>query len=59
VLSDRVVVMTAGPGRIEQDARIPLARPREVSAIDFNQVRRDITQKLTSHVGVKSAPAAA
>jgi ABC-type nitrate/sulfonate/bicarbonate transport system ATPase subunit len=59
VLSDRVVVMTAGPGRIEHDARIPLSRPRDVSAIDFNQVRRDITQRLTSHVGVKSVPAAA
>ena len=59
VLSDRVVVMTAGPGRIEQDSRIHLARPREVSAIDFNQVRRDITQRLTSHVAAKSVSAAA
>ena len=59
VLSDRVVVMTAGPGRIEHDSRIHLARPREVSAIDFNQVRRDITQRLTSHVVVKSVSAAA
>ncbi len=50
LLSDRVVVMTAGPGRIEADVAIELARPREVSAIDFNQVRRDITQRLTSHV---------
>ena len=50
LLSDRVVVMTAGPGRIEADIAIELARPREVSAIDFNQVRRDITQRLTSHV---------
>jgi NitT/TauT family transport system ATP-binding protein/sulfonate transport system ATP-binding protein len=58
VLSDRIVVMTAGPGRIESDARVPLARPRDVSAIDFNQVRRDITQRLTSHVAVKT-PAAA
>jgi NitT/TauT family transport system ATP-binding protein/sulfonate transport system ATP-binding protein len=55
VLSDRVVVMTAGPGRIESDAAVPLARPRDVSAIDFNQVRRDITQRLTSHVAVKNA----
>ena len=59
VLSDRVVVMTAGPGRIESDSRIHLARPREVSAIDFNQVRRDITQRLTSHVAAKSVPAVA
>jgi len=59
VLSDRVVVMTAGPGRIEHDARIHLPRPREVSAIDFNQVRREITERLTSHVGVKPVAAAA
>lgn len=50
LLSDRVVVMTAGPGRVEADIAIELARPREVSAIDFNQVRRDITQRLTSHL---------
>ncbi|MBX9902957.1 MAG: ABC transporter ATP-binding protein [Burkholderiales bacterium] len=50
LLSDRVVVMTAGPGRVEADIAIDLERPREVSAIDFNQVRRDITQRLTSHV---------
>lgn len=59
VLSDRVVVMTAGPGRIEQDSRIGLVRPREVSAIDFNQVRRDITQRLTSHVVARNVPAEA
>ncbi|MDP1538157.1 MAG: ABC transporter ATP-binding protein [Burkholderiales bacterium] len=50
LLSDRVVVMTAGPGRVEADIAIELARPRDVSGIEFNQVRRDITQRLTSHV---------
>lgn len=59
LLSDRVVVMTAGPGRIEADIPIELVRPREVSAIDFNQVRRDITQRLTSHVASKSVALAA
>ena len=59
VLSDRVVVMAAGPGRIEHDARIDLVRPRDVSAIDFNRVRRDITQRLTSHVAAKGVPAVA
>ncbi len=50
VLADRVVVMTAGPGRVEDDSLIDLARPRDVSAMDFNQVRRDITERITSHL---------
>ena len=59
LLSDRVVVMTAGPGRVEADIAIELARPRDVSAIDFNQVRRDITQRLTSHVAPREVKAVA
>jgi NitT/TauT family transport system ATP-binding protein len=59
LLSDRVVVMTAGPGRIEADIPIELTRPREVSAIDFNQVRRDITLRLTSHVAPRELKAVA
>jgi len=55
-LSSRVVVMTAGPGRIEHDTAISLPRPRDVSAPDFNAVRREITQRLTSHVS-QGAPA--
>ena len=50
LLSDRVIVMTAGPGRIDSDNAISLSRPRDVSAPDFNDVRRRLTQKLTSHV---------
>jgi NitT/TauT family transport system ATP-binding protein len=57
VLADRVVVMTAGPGRIEHDKPIELARPREVSAVDFNQVRRELTQRITSHLAPVKAPA--
>jgi NitT/TauT family transport system ATP-binding protein/sulfonate transport system ATP-binding protein len=53
MLSDRVVVMTAGPGRIEEDIKLELTRPRDITAIEFNQVRRDITQYLTSHVSTK------
>ncbi len=55
MLSDRVVVMTAGPGRIEEDIKLELARPRDITAIEFNQVRRDVTQYLTSHVASKVA----
>ncbi len=50
LLADRVVVMTAGPGRIESDNLIRLSRPRDVSAPDFNDARRALTERLTSHV---------
>ncbi|GGC07647.1 nitrate ABC transporter ATP-binding protein [Oxalicibacterium flavum] len=55
MLSDRVVVMTAGPGRIEKDIRLELPRPRDITAIEFNEVRRDMTQYLTSHVSSRVA----
>jgi len=53
LLSDRVVVMTAGPGRIEEDVPLTLQRPRDIVGVEFNQVRRDITQLLSSHVSVR------
>jgi NitT/TauT family transport system ATP-binding protein/sulfonate transport system ATP-binding protein len=59
LLADRVVVMTAGPGRIESDNRVRLTRPREVSAPDFNEVRRTLTQRLTSHVSRRALKSAA
>ncbi len=55
LLSDRVVVMTAGPGRIEEDVALELQRPRDIVGIEFNQVRRDITQMLSSHVSTRVA----
>ena len=59
LLADRVVVMTAGPGRIESDNRIRLARPRDVSAPDFNDTRRVLTEKPTSHVRRRALKSAA
>ena len=50
LLADRVVVMTAGPGRIESDNRVRLPRPRDVSSPEFNETRRFLTERLTSHV---------
>jgi len=50
LLADRVVVMTAGPGRVESGTPIDLERPRDVSSPAFNEVRRRLTQRLTSHV---------
>jgi NitT/TauT family transport system ATP-binding protein/sulfonate transport system ATP-binding protein len=50
LLADRVLVMSAGPGRIDSDFRIDLPRPRDVSSPEFNAMRRDIARRLTSHL---------
>jgi nitrate ABC transporter ATP-binding subunit len=59
LLADRVLVMSAGPGRIENDIAIDLPRPRDVSSPEFNAVRRDVARRLTSHLAPKRAHEAA
>jgi NitT/TauT family transport system ATP-binding protein len=54
-LADRVVVMTPGPGKIESDNAITLARPRDVSSPEFNELRRELGAKLHSHHGKRAA----
>ncbi|GHA21712.1 nitrate ABC transporter ATP-binding protein [Devosia pacifica] len=49
VLSKRVIVMSAGPGRIDNDIAIDLPRPRDVSSGEFNELRRSLSTKLHSH----------
>jgi NitT/TauT family transport system ATP-binding protein len=55
LLADRVLVMSAGPGRIDSDFRIELPRPRDVSSPEFNALRRDIARRLTSHLVLAKA----
>ena len=59
LLADRVVVMTAGPGRIDADLAIELARPRDVSSPEFNAVRRSVSERLTSHMSRRELRTAA
>ena len=47
-LADRVVVMSPGPGRITEDRRIVLPRPRDVSSPEFNDIRRELGNLLHS-----------
>jgi NitT/TauT family transport system ATP-binding protein len=54
-LAGRVVVMTPGPGRIESDNPIALARPRDVASPEFNDIRRVLGAKLHSHHEKKAA----
>jgi ABC-type nitrate/sulfonate/bicarbonate transport system ATPase subunit len=59
LLADRVLVMSAGPGRIETDIAIELPRPRDVSSPEFNAVRRDLARRLTTHMRRGRDPEAA
>ena len=54
-LAGRVVVMTPGPGRIESDNALELARPRDVASPEFNAIRRVLGAKLHSHHAKKAA----
>jgi NitT/TauT family transport system ATP-binding protein len=54
-LADRVVVMSPGPGRIETERAVELARPRDVSAPNFNDIRRELALQLHSHHAKKAA----
>jgi len=59
LLADRIVVMTAGPGRIDADIAIELPRPRDVASPEFNGVRRSVAQRLTSHLARRDLKTAA
>jgi NitT/TauT family transport system ATP-binding protein len=50
LLGDRVVVMTARPGRIKEIVSIDLARPRDVTSAEFNDIRRRVTALLEDEV---------
>lgn len=45
-LSDRIIVLSAKPGKIKADIPVTLPRPRERSGYDFMQIRREVMLKL-------------
>jgi NitT/TauT family transport system ATP-binding protein len=50
LLGDRVVVMTARPGRIKEIVRVDLSRPRDVTSAAFNKTRRQVSMLLEDEV---------
>jgi NitT/TauT family transport system ATP-binding protein len=48
-LADRVVVMSPGPGRIDDEYVIDLSRPRDIASAEFNEWRRLLASRLHSH----------
>ena len=45
-MADRVVVMTARPGRIKSDTIVDLARPRVIDELRFDPVFRETEHKI-------------
>jgi NitT/TauT family transport system ATP-binding protein len=50
LLADRVAVMSAGPGRIIEEVRIDLARPRRMTDPAFNDYRARLTELMEREV---------
>jgi NitT/TauT family transport system ATP-binding protein len=44
ILADRVIVMTANPGRIKIDLPITLPRPRDENSVEFNRIEKELKQ---------------
>ncbi|RVU39395.1 ABC transporter ATP-binding protein [Hwanghaeella grinnelliae] len=56
LLGDRVIVMSAGPGRVVSDLAVSLPHPRDPTDASFNDIRRGLSEAL--HGGHSAAPVA-
>jgi NitT/TauT family transport system ATP-binding protein len=54
-LSDRIVVMTARPGRVKQIVKVPEARPRDMASVDMNQRQREVRAVLNEEIARAAA----
>lgn len=50
-LADRVVLFSRNPGRIREDFRIPLPRPRDINSPELAAYTAEITRALKGHIG--------
>ncbi|MDF2503486.1 MAG: ABC-type nitrate/sulfonate/bicarbonate transport system, ATPase component [Clostridium sp.] len=50
LLGDRVIVMSANPGRVKREFKIQLARPREAQSVDLAYVAAQVMKDLKEEV---------
>lgn len=49
-LADRIIVMSARPGRVKREIRLEMKRPRETTSAEFNALESDIFEYLDEEV---------
>ena len=54
-LSDRIVIMTARPGRIKEIVRVDVERPRDMTSPEMAQLQRDVRGILTEEINRAAA----
>jgi NitT/TauT family transport system ATP-binding protein len=54
-LSDRIVVMTARPGRVKQIVMVPETRPRDMASVDMNRRQREVRAVLGEEIARAAA----
>jgi NitT/TauT family transport system ATP-binding protein len=48
-LGDRILLLSASPGRIREDFQIPLPRPRDINSVDVARYATELTAALKRH----------
>jgi ABC-type nitrate/sulfonate/bicarbonate transport system ATPase subunit len=61
-LADRIVIMTARPGRIKREIRVDLPHPREITSDAFRDLERriysELDEELSKTINQEGRPAA-
>lgn len=50
LLADRVIVMSANPGKVKRDIKIELSRPRRLESVDLTYVASEVMKELKEEV---------